>query len=116
MSNRAEQSLFKYSKALAWFTGESEVTLEHIMAVMPYVLWHRSAVSDEKLSEVRELEKDSSDELYAVHDLLRAIKRRWEEHREYQVEAYLTLREGDYEKVRKIADKIGHPFFKSLVK
>jgi len=116
MSNRAEQSLFKYSKALAWFTGESEVTLEHIMAVMPYVLWHRSAVSDEKLSEVRELEKDSSDELYAIHDLLRAIKRRWEEHREYQVEAYLTLREGDYEKVRKIADKIGHPFFKSLVK
>jgi MoxR-like ATPase len=116
ISNRAEQSLFKYSKVLAWFTGEREVTLEHFMAVMPYVLWHRSAVSDEKLSEVRELEKDSSDELYAIHDLLKAVKRRWAEHREYQVEAYLTFREGDYEKIRKMADKIGHPFFKSLVR
>ncbi|MEW6213754.1 MAG: hypothetical protein AB1478_00905, partial [Nitrospirota bacterium] len=116
ISNRTEQSLFKYSKALAWFTHEEEVTLEHIMAVMPYALWHRSAVSDEKLGEVRELEKDSSDELYAVYELLRAVKRRWEEHRDYQIEAYLALKKGDYGRVREIAEKIGHPFFKSLVR
>jgi hypothetical protein len=116
ISNRSEQSLFRYSKALAWFTCEEEVTLEHIMAIMPYALWHRSAVSDEKLGEVRELEKDSSDELYAIHDLLNAVKRRWTEHREYQVEAYLTLKEENYERIKEIAEKIGHPFFKSLVK
>ncbi|MBM4128724.1 MAG: hypothetical protein FJ243_01245, partial [Nitrospira sp.] len=116
ISNRAEQSLFKYAKALAWFAREEEVTLEHIMAVMPYALWHRSSVSDEKLGEVRELEKDSSDEFYAVCDLLRAVKRRWEEHRNYQIEAYHALREGDHERIGEIAEKIGHPFFKSLVR
>jgi Mg-chelatase subunit ChlI len=115
-SNRAEQSLFKYAKALAWFTREEEVTLEHIMSVMPYALWHRSSVSDEKLGEVRELKKDSSDEFYAVCDLLRAVKRRWEEHRNYQVEAYHALREGDQERIGEIAEKTEHPFFKSLVR
>ena len=116
ISNRTEQSLFKYSKALAWFTREEEVTLEHIMSVMPYALWHRSAVSDEKLGGVRELEKNSSDELYAVYELLRAVKRRWEEHRDYQIEAYLALKKGHYGRVREIAEKVGHPFFKSLVR
>ncbi|NWF53124.1 MAG: AAA family ATPase [Nitrospirae bacterium] len=116
ISNRAEQSIFKYSKSLAWFLGEREVTLEHVMAIMPYALWHRSSLSDEKLGEVRELEKDSSDELYAVYELLRSVKRRWEEHRDYQIEAYLALKEGDYEKIKNVADKVGHPFFKSLVK
>ncbi len=116
ISNRAEQSLFRYSKALAWITGESEVTLDHILSIMPYALWHRSAISDEKISEVRELEKDSSDELYALSDLMSAVRRRWDEHREYQIEAYLALREENYETVKKMADKIGHPFFKSLVR
>lgn len=116
ISNRAEQSLFKYSKALAWFIGEREVTLEIIMAIMPYALWHRSTVSDQKISEVRELEKDVSDEFYAVNDSLRLVKRRWEEHRDYQIEVYLALKEGDYEKIKDVADKIGHPFFKSLIR
>jgi hypothetical protein len=43
--------------------GESEVTLDHIPSITSYALWHRSAISHEKISEVRELEKDSSDEL-----------------------------------------------------
>ncbi|MEW6002694.1 MAG: AAA family ATPase [Nitrospirota bacterium] len=116
ISNRAEQSLFKYSKALAWFTGEREVTLEHILALMPYTLWHRSGVSDEKLGEVNELEKSVSNEFYAIYEMLRSVKRRWEEHRDYQIESYLALREGDYEKIKDMAEKVNHPFFKSLLR
>jgi len=116
ISNRAEQSLFRYSKALAWFNSEEEVTLEHVLAVMPSALWHRSAVSGEKIGEVSEFEKDSSNELHAVNELLRSVKTRWEEHRDSQIEAYLAFREEDYGKVRKMAEKTGHPFFKSLAK
>ncbi|HIC90964.1 MAG TPA: hypothetical protein EYP21_02670 [Syntrophaceae bacterium] len=116
ISNRAEQSLFKYSKALAWMAGEEVVTLEHVIAVIPHALWHRSEVSDEKLSEVRELEKDSCDEFYAVCELMKEVKKRWEEHRDYQIEAYLALKEGDNERLVRMADKIDHPFFKSLVR
>ncbi len=116
ISNRGEQSLFRYAQALAWMVDETEVTLEHIMAIMPYILWHRGAVSDKKHSEVKDLEKNSSDDWYAVADLLREVKKRWEEHRDYQVEAYVALKEGNSEKLVKMAEEIGHPFFKSLVR
>ena len=108
--------MFRYAQALAWMVGETEVTLEHILAMMPYVLWHRSVISDKKHSEVRDLEKNSSDDWYAVADLLRGAKKGWEEHRDYQVEAYLALKEGNTETLVKMAEEIGHPFFKSLVR
>jgi MoxR-like ATPase len=116
ISNRAEQSMFRYAQALAWMLGEREVTLEHALAIMPYVLWHRSGVSDKKQSEVRDLEKNASDDCYAVADLLREVKKRWEEHRDYQREAYLALKDENPEKLVKMAEEIGHPFFKSLVR
>ncbi|AEA47857.1 AAA family ATPase [Archaeoglobus veneficus] len=116
ISNRAERSLFVYSKALAWFEGEGEVTMAHVIAALPYVLWHRCGVSDAKLAEVRDVEKDTSDEFYAVRDTLLKAKRRWEEHRNYQISAYKALREGDVERLEQIAEKIGHPFFTSLTR
>jgi MoxR-like ATPase len=116
ISNRAEQSMFRYARGLAWMVGEREVTLEHLIAIIPYVLWHRSGVSDKKQSEVRDLEKSSSDDWYAVADVLREVKKRWEEHRDYQLQAYLAVKDENPEKLVKMAEEIGHPFFKSLVR
>jgi hypothetical protein len=116
ISHRAEQSLFRYARALAWVMGESEVTLEHVAAMLPYVLWHRSAVSDKKRSEVRDTAKTSSDEWYAVAQALAEAKRRWQEHRDYQVEAYRAVHCGDTEVLEKLAEEIRHPFFESLVR
>jgi MoxR-like ATPase len=116
ISNRAEQSIFRYSKALAWMMGEGEATLEQVTAIMPYALWQRSTVSDKQRSEVKDIEKLSSDDWYAVADLLREIKKRWEEHKDYQIEAYMALKDGDSEKLQRLAEQIGHPFFQNLVR
>lgn len=114
LSNRAEHSLFRFARALAWFMGENEVTLEHITAIMPYVIWHRTSISNERLSEVRDIEKDTCDEFYAVRECLKEAKKRWMEHREFQIEAYIALKEGNYETLIRISDKIDHPFFRGL--
>jgi len=116
ISNRVEYSLFRYAKALAWFMGEGEVTLEHIFSIMPYIIWHRTTVSNERLSEARDIEKDSCDEFYAVRECLREIKKRWIEHRDFQIEAYIALKDGDYKRLMKISEKIDHPFFKALIR
>ncbi len=115
ISNRAEISLFKYSKALAWIE-ESEVNLEHVISVLPYVLWHRAEVNYKKISEIKDFEKDCCDEFYAVRDVLLGVKRRWEEQRGYQIEAYRSLLKGDYKRLREIAKSVNHPFFKSLLR
>lgn len=114
ISGRAEKSLLNYAKALAWLNGE-EVGLEHLLTIIPYALWHRSAVNDELLSRIRDVEKETSDAVYAVEEIINSAKDRWFEHRHHQIEAYRSIQEGEYGRAREIAEKINHPFFKSLV-
>lgn len=114
ISNRAEISLFRYAKALAW-VEENEVSLEHVISLLPYVLWHRSEINYKKISEIKDFEKDCCDEVYAVKELIASVKRRWDEHRDYQIEAYRCILNEDYGRLREIARNINHPFFKSLI-
>jgi MoxR-like ATPase len=115
ISNRAEKSLISYSKALAWLENK-EVELEHLLAIMPYIIWHRSSVNDEMIAKVRDFEKDSCDEFYAVNEILNSVKKRWMEHREFQIKAYIFIKNRDYSKAKEIAENINHPFFRSLVR
>lgn len=41
LSVRAIKATYKYSKALAWFFGQDEVTIETVKNVIPYTTWHR---------------------------------------------------------------------------
>ncbi len=113
ISNRAEISLFKYLKAIAWIE-EEEVSLDHLISILPYVLWHRCEISDKKIGEIRDDEKDCCDEFYAIRDIITNVYRRWSEHREYQIEAYSYILNGDYEGLRGFVKSLDHPFFKSL--
>jgi len=116
ISNRAERSILLYSKALAWWNGDEEADVLHLISVLPFALWHRTEISDRKRSEVRDIEKDVSDEFFAVQDSIRKVKKRWEEHRSLQIEAYNLLKKGEEKEVENIASLTGHPFFKSLLR
>ncbi len=41
ISIRAQKDLVRYSRALAWLLGLNEVTLEIVVLIAPYVIWHR---------------------------------------------------------------------------
>lgn len=116
ISNRAEKSIMLYTKALAWWNGDEEADMLHLITTLPFALWHRTEISDRRRSEVIELEKDVSDEFYAVRDSMARVKKRWEEHRNLQIEAYNFLKKGDESKLKRIAELAPHPFFKSLLR
>ncbi|MBO8182735.1 MAG: hypothetical protein H0Z28_08085 [Archaeoglobus sp.] len=116
ISNRAEKSVMLYSKAVAWWNGDEEADIQHLISVLPFALWHRTEISDRKRSEIRDIEKDVSDEFFAVRDSLMKVKKRWEEHRNLQIEAYNLLKKGDEKELERIAELVAHPFFKSLLR
>jgi len=50
LSVRVKQDLYKYGKALAWFLGSEKVKTIHIKALAPYMIWHRSKLSKQYIS------------------------------------------------------------------
>lgn len=45
LSVRVKEDLYRYGKALAWFLGDTEVKVEHIKTLAPFMIWHRSSLS-----------------------------------------------------------------------
>ena len=60
LSVRVKEDLYRYGKALAWFLGDKEVYIEHILALSPYMIWHRSILSKKYSSSLTEAWRDTS--------------------------------------------------------
>ena len=76
LSVRVKEDLYRYSKALAWFLGDSQVTVDHIGILAPYMIWHRSRLSkkfmSEKIASIKG--EDSEDTIYMINPDLDATK------------------------------------------
>lgn len=55
LSVRVKEDLYRYGQALAWFLGDSEVTLVHIKTIAPFMIWHRSTLSKKFKEENRKI-------------------------------------------------------------
>ena len=60
LSVRVKEDLYRYGKALAWFLGDKEVNIEHILALSPYMIWHRSVLSKKYSSSLTEAWRETS--------------------------------------------------------
>ncbi len=50
LSVRAAKDLNRYSKAVAWLVGASEVSVEIVKSIAPLVFWHRTVYTRDELS------------------------------------------------------------------
>ncbi|MCR5549667.1 MAG: MoxR family ATPase [Bacteroidales bacterium] len=60
LSVRVKEDLYRYGKALAWFLGDKEVNIAHILALSPYMIWHRSVLSKKYSSSLTEAWRETS--------------------------------------------------------
>ena len=58
ISPRAFMSIQGYSKAVAWFRGQSQVTDETLAAVLPYALWHKLEITPKAIEQDPRFEND----------------------------------------------------------
>lgn len=72
LSVRVKEDLYRYSKALAWFLGDIEVKYDHIFALAPFMIWHRSTVSKLYLKNLRD--NRFTEKKYSVNIELEATK------------------------------------------
>ena len=60
LSVRVKEDLYRYCKALAWFLGDPQVTVQHVITLAPYMIWHRSILSKKFIQTLTESWKDES--------------------------------------------------------
>ena len=60
LSVRVKEDLYRYCKALAWFLGDPQVTVQHVIILAPYMIWHRSVLSKKFILSLTEAWKDES--------------------------------------------------------
>ena len=75
LSVRVKEDLKKYGKALAWFLGDNKVETKHIMAIAPYIIWHRTLISKAFLEEQRSLNRQENGNYYITNLKLVATKK-----------------------------------------
>jgi hypothetical protein len=89
-SNRLPGSLHRYARALAWWLGESRVEVEHIRAVLPYTLAHRTQWRDTYLLAREREPRREPLLLYAARHATATVFRRFHEQRHAMLHALQT--------------------------
>ncbi len=126
-SRREDKSIVRYAQALAWLQGRKEASLEHILTVAPYALWHRLRLSEEAMGKLRNDERTDPIELYAVKTLLNegtnetpGVKKRFLESRTNYQQVMNFIQQGKLGEAEKAARRYsangkGHPIFLDLL-
>lgn len=127
-SRRVDQAIVRYAQSLAWLQGKDKVTLEHILAVAPYALWHKVRWNDNILgNNAFASYRDKGDlELIVAKKLLnegvqnvKGLKTRLLENKDNIEEVRNLVEKDDEENLKKKLEEITatggtHPYFIDL--
>lgn len=118
-SRRKERAIRAMAQALAWFVSDSAVQVEHLLAVAPFCLWHRSTFGYSFLSSLRHEPRTTPLQLEAARRWVTQLYEEFEDRRDIFLEAirYIDSHPDEAakgqvvisEKIQTI-DKLPHPF------
>src|SRR3989338_2313446 len=127
-SRREEKSIVRYAKSLAWLQDSSEVNLEHMTQVAPYVLWHRVRWTPETENAFRDNDRIDPLDLHITKTLLGdgtneipGVKKRFSESQQNYQRVIDLVGHGKLEKAIEeakeyFADGRGHPIFQDTLR
>ncbi len=79
VSNRLPISARNFSQALAWLLGDEEVDLEHLKAVLPFTLAHRTQWKEEVVAQREKEQRSDPLEIYMAKQAVKEMHRRYME-------------------------------------
>jgi len=79
ISNRFPASVRTYSQSLAWLLGDHTVGLDHIKAVLPYILAHRIQWKDDLVSQKQTSMRKDPLQIFLAKEMVNEAYRRYNE-------------------------------------
>ena len=126
-SRRGEKSIVRYTKALTWLMGKKEAGLDEVVAVAPYVLWHRMNWTDETVGELKNAYRKDPLKLYITKKMLGdgttslgGVLKRVREHSANYLTVLKLIKAGhpkqaEMKAIEFYQDGKGHPIFYDLM-
>ena len=79
ISNRFPISVGNFSKALAWLLGDKEVSIEHLRALLPFILVHRIQWKEETVAQREKEARSDPLDIYMAKEAVKDMHRRYME-------------------------------------
>jgi hypothetical protein len=86
-SNRLPTSIKQYAQGLAWLLEDSEIDIEHMKFVLPYVLAHRIQWKDEILSQRERAKRDDPSPIFLAKEAVKTVSQRYREQNDHLKDA-----------------------------
>ena len=113
LSTRAQIDLIRYSQAFAWLLGYEEVSLQHLLFVLPHILAHRIEFNDS--FSMKHIE-DKRDVFFELHLAKQLVKNSLDIHFKNVVQIKNVIHQIQMNgKSNFEVNHITHPFIKELV-
>ncbi len=90
ISNRFPSSVRKYSQALAWFLGSNKVEIEHVKALLPFILAHRIQWKEAAVSKLQKRVRNDPLNIFMAKEAVREMHQRYAEQSRNLKEALST--------------------------
>ncbi|MFW6147263.1 MAG: hypothetical protein ACOC6B_02615 [Thermodesulfobacteriota bacterium] len=79
ISNRFPASVKTYAQSLAWLLGDKIVGIDHIKAVLPYILAHRVQWKDNVISQKQTSKRKDPLQIFVAKEMVNEVYRRYNE-------------------------------------
>ena len=100
---------------MAWLNKE-EVNKEHLIKILPYVMWHRTKFDEGYLNTQQMESRTDPLNLYISKKAVEELRQRAFEQENSVKELIALLKKGKFEEAKKFADEKDHPVFYEYIK
>lgn len=115
-SQRGSKSWEKYSKALAWVTGSSAASLEHVSAVLPYVIAHRLLFTKDYVTPMTNDKTDIPIYIHVAQKSVQDLKKRFSQIKSVQKKFVRYMAHKELDSAIELAKQQEHPVFEEYIK
>jgi len=119
LGGRFAESVVTYSKALAWFDGSDEVTIEHLTSVFPHAMAHRSEFYSQAEDDYREDQRESPLDFYIAEEVTERMRKNWSKDgvKREQKKALKKIMDKEYDsEIEAEGEMANHPVIRSYRK
>jgi hypothetical protein len=116
LSIRTDNSIKNYAAGMAWLTGSSVITPEHLEMILPYTIWHKTKFKPTYIEEFSGENRDDPLLLHIAKKSVAKMKRTFSKTRDEQLHMCKSIQNDELKDAKETLERNDHPVFREYMK